>query len=193
MSGDVLQASLRFAEVPEKLAMVLSVAAIATECFLALALWFRVTRRPAMLVGFLLHSAFLVLLEWGPQLVAFELEMLGLYVLFAGIRPGEYLVFYDCRSPFIRACMKWCRRGDWLCACRLDQRSDSGSAASWGLEVVHGSRRFSGFVALREIAYALPLTWYLAPTLSLPGLSRLGDRVYRSLARECQPQLPSPE
>jgi hypothetical protein len=191
LRGEVLQVSLRFAEVPGKLAIVLSLVTIGAECFLALALWFRVTRRPAMLVGFLLHSSFVVLLDWGPQLVAFELEMLALYVLFPRIRPREYLVVYDGQSPFIRTCMKWCRRLDWLRACRLDPRSDPGDAASLGLEVVHGSRRFSGFEALREIAHILPSTWFLAPALSLPGLASLGDRVYRSLiARGC-PALPA--
>ncbi len=181
LSGEVLQSSLRFAEVPGKLAIALSLVAIGAECFLAVALWFRVTRRAAMLVGFLLHSSFVVLLEWGPQLVAFELEMLALYVLFPGIGPGECQVVYDDRSPFIRTCMKWCRRLDWLRACRLDARCDSGGGASFGLEVVNGSKRFRGFEALREIAHVLPSTWFLAPALSLPGLAGFGDRVYRSL------------
>jgi len=190
LRGEVLQVSLRFEEIPGKLAIVLSLLAIVTECFLALALWFRVTRRPAMLIGFLLHSSFLVLLAWGPQLVAFELEMLALYVLFPGTRPGECHVVYDRQSPFIRTCIKWCRRFDWLRACRLDPRSDPGGVASLGLEVVHGSRRLSGFEALREIANLLPLTWFLAPALSLPGLASLGGRIYRSLIAHGRPALP---
>lgn len=177
LRGEVLQASLRFADVPGKLAIALSLIAVGAECFLALALWFRVTRRPAMLVGFLLHSSFVVLLEWGPQLIAFELEMLALYVLFPGVRPGEYLVIYDDQSPFIRTCVKWCRRLDWLRACRFDPRADPAD----GLEVANGSRRFRGFQALREIANALPSTWFLAPVLSLPGLAGLGGLVYRWL------------
>ena len=190
LSGDVLQASLRFAEIPQRLAIALSLASIGAECFLAVALWFRVARRPGMLVGFLLHSSFVVLLEWGPQLVAFELEMLALYVLFPGIRPGECLVVYDDRPPFIRACMKWCRRLDWLRACRLDPSPDPAGEAPLGLEVVHGSRRFSGFSALREIAHVLPLTWFLAPVLSLPVPGNLGDRLYRRLIARGQPASP---
>jgi hypothetical protein len=181
LRGEVLQASLRFAEIPSTLAIVLSLVAIATECFLALALWFRITRRPAMLVGFLLHSSFLMMLEWGPMLVAFELEMLALYVLFPGIRPGEYRVVYDRQSPFIRTCVRLCGRLDWLQACRLDPHSAPGNTTSLAIEVVQGSRRFSGFEALREIAHVLPATWFLAPVLSLPWLANLGGCVYRWL------------
>lgn len=39
--------ALRLDGVPASLMVVLSLAAIATECFLALALWFRVSRRVA--------------------------------------------------------------------------------------------------------------------------------------------------
>ncbi len=184
LSGEVLQAALRFEEIPQKVAMALSVVSIASECFLAVALWFRVTRRTAMLLGFLLHSSFVLLLAWGPQLVAFELEMLGLYVLFPGVGPGECLVYYDGHSPFLRVSMKWGRRLDWLRACRFESCSDSDGIGHSDLQVLHRSRRFSGFEALREIANVLPLTWFLAPALSIPGLAGLGDRVYRMLARE---------
>jgi hypothetical protein len=177
LRGGMLQGSLRFA-IPSKLAVALSLAVIVTECFLAVGLWLRITRRPAMLVGVLLHSSFLFMLVLGPLLVAFGFEMLSLYLLFLRIAPDEYAVVYDCRLPFIRASVRWCRRLDWLQACRLDPYP---GFAPVELEVAHGSMRFSGFEALREIAHILPATCFLAPLLSLPGVAGLGSRVYRSL------------
>jgi hypothetical protein len=46
-----------------------------------------------MLLGFLLHTSFLVLIDFSPQFVAFELEMLALYVLFASGKPGSGTLF----------------------------------------------------------------------------------------------------
>jgi hypothetical protein len=54
---------------------------------------FHRTRRPAILLGFLLHTSFFVLIDFSPQLVAFELEMLALYVLFASGKPGSGTLF----------------------------------------------------------------------------------------------------
>jgi hypothetical protein len=87
LSGDVLQGSLRLPELPDWAAISLAVVTIALEGFLALGLWFRATRRIAMLAGFVLHTSFVVLLAWGPQLVAFGLEMAALYVLFLDMPP----------------------------------------------------------------------------------------------------------
>jgi Vitamin K-dependent gamma-carboxylase len=181
LRGEILQAALRFEEIPVQVAVVLSLATIAMEGFLAMAPWVRAMRRPAMLVGFLLHSSFVFLLAWGPGLIPFGLEMLALYVLFPGIRPGELLVRYDGLSPFHQVCMEWCRRADWLRACQWERHCGA-EAMRLGVEVIHGPERLRGFEALREIAHVLPLTWFLAPVLSLPGAANLGRRAYESIA-----------
>jgi predicted DCC family thiol-disulfide oxidoreductase YuxK len=40
-----------------------------------------------------------------------------------------------------------------------------------------------GFIAFRTIAGVLPSLWALKPVLNLPGVSRLGRRVYRWVAK----------
>jgi len=51
LRGEVMQAALRFEDIPSQLAVALSLVSIGVECFLAVALWFHVTRRTAMLVA----------------------------------------------------------------------------------------------------------------------------------------------
>jgi hypothetical protein len=191
LRGDILQSALRVDDVPLKLAIALSLIAIATELFLAVALWFSVTRRPAMLVGFLLHTSFVVMLVSGPVLVAFELEMLALYMLFPGITPGECLIIYDARSRFILTFVSWCRRLDWLRACRFELCADHSENGLIGLKIMYKSRWFSGFEALREIAYVLPATCFLAQALTLPGIARLGARVYHLIITREHPPVAS--
>jgi hypothetical protein len=117
LRGDILQSAIRFDDLPLELLIALSIVAIGTEIFLAVGLWLAHTRRPAMLVGFLLHTSFVLLLNSGPILFAFGLEMLALYMLFPEVRPGEHVVLYDPRSRFILMLVRWARRLDWLCAC----------------------------------------------------------------------------
>ena len=40
-----------------------------------------------------------------------------------------------------------------------------------------------GFRAFRQIAVSLPLLWPIVPLLHLPGMTSLGDAVYRAIAR----------
>ena len=56
IAGDELRWSLRF-EAPDALYTPLALLVICSELFLATAIWFRRTRRLALLVGILLHSA----------------------------------------------------------------------------------------------------------------------------------------
>jgi hypothetical protein len=177
LAGYLLRAGLRTLGLPVQIAVVLAYATVAAELFLALALWFPATRRPAMLMGLLMHSFFLVAILRGPALLAFELEMLALYVLFAVASPGAMRVVYDPRSAFLRTWAKRCERLDWLGACRFSGQEQG------GLQVFLGQRQISGFRAVREIANVLPATYFVSAALYLPGLAGLGERVFQSLIR----------
>jgi hypothetical protein len=86
LSGESINASLRFGSMPQGLAVTSSYLTIVVELYLAIALWFQATRRTAILFGVLLHVSFVVLLDFGWDLVAFGLEMFALYALFAAER-----------------------------------------------------------------------------------------------------------
>jgi predicted DCC family thiol-disulfide oxidoreductase YuxK len=44
-------------------------------------------------------------------------------------------------------------------------------------------RRYRGFNAFRRLTWTLPPVWWLIPLLYFPGVSHVGDRVYRYVAR----------
>jgi predicted DCC family thiol-disulfide oxidoreductase YuxK len=44
-------------------------------------------------------------------------------------------------------------------------------------------RLYGGYAALRWLAWRLPLLLPIAPLLYLPGITQLGDRLYRWVAR----------
>lgn len=67
---------------PVQAFQILAVGAVATELFLAFALWSRRWRRPAALLGVLLHVSILVGLPYTWDLVAFALTCVPVYLLF---------------------------------------------------------------------------------------------------------------
>jgi predicted DCC family thiol-disulfide oxidoreductase YuxK len=48
--------------------------------------------------------------------------------------------------------------------------------------VIERGRRFGGYAAVLRISRAVPLLWPLFVAGSLPGIRRIGDAVYRSIA-----------
>lgn len=64
--------------------------------------------------------------------------------------------------------------------------------AGWTPEIVEtsmwvkgigSSRTYTGFEGFRRIAWVLPLVWPILPLLYLPGVSMVGNRAYRWIAR----------
>ena len=81
LNGEVLGGST-WLPVPDATLPVVAVGAVATEFFLAVALWFRGTRRLAYLLGLGLHLAITVTLNLPLVLFAFSLLCLSCYPLF---------------------------------------------------------------------------------------------------------------
>ncbi len=110
--------------------------------------------------------------------------------------PGQAVVLYDGRCPFCRWSIRWLQRLDWL---RRLHYQDCHQPERWPptpqplqlsrlLEEMHlvtpdRRRVYAGYQAFRWIAWRLPLTVLLAPLLYLPGMLRLGERLYRWVAR----------
>jgi predicted DCC family thiol-disulfide oxidoreductase YuxK len=104
------------------------------------------------------------------------------------------LVLYDGQCPLCLKSVALLKRLDWLRRFSyLDarERADlpAGAAADPEklLQEMHvltpGGRLHHGFAALRWMAWRLPLLWPLAPLLYLPGVPRLGQRLYLWVAR----------
>ena len=82
LAGDELRWSLRF-EVPAALYTPLAVTVIATELFIALGMWFRTTRRLALLTGIGLHVGIVLLMHERLPLITFAVVCLSLYPMVA--------------------------------------------------------------------------------------------------------------
>lgn len=121
-------------------------------------------------------------------------------VLFAASKPVstrmQALLLYDGQCPLCRRSVAILTKLDWLR--RLDCRDarDEANIPPFEpplnpvrlLEEMHlvtpdGRRVYHGFGAFRWMAWRLPLLWLMAPLLYLPGVPRLGQRVYLLVAR----------
>src|SRR5262249_49800352 len=112
-------------------------------------------------------------------------------------RSGPIRVFYDgscglcLRTVRLLTSADLFRRLEFLDFRRLDltefSRRHGVSLTAEALEremfVIAGGRSYGGFAGYRVLARAVPLFWPLLPLLYLPGVSRLGDTVYRYVAR----------
>ena len=109
---------------------------------------------------------------------------------------GRGQVLYDGQCPLCLRSVALLKRLDWLGRLRtIDARDRSQWPASDApldperlLQEMHvvtpdGRRLYRGFAALRWIAWRLPLLWPLAPLLYIPGVPRLGQRLYLWVAR----------
>ncbi len=86
LAGDELRWSLRVT-LPSSFYPPLAVAVVATELFIAVGMWFRPTRLPALGVGVGLHAGIVVLMHERLPLMAFGLVCLSLYPLVATVPP----------------------------------------------------------------------------------------------------------
>lgn len=109
--------------------------------------------------------------------------------------PPKARVLYDGHCAFCRMSIGLVRRLDWLGKLDpIDVRDAEQAilheppvAGAPLLEQMHvltrGGKLHGGYSAVRWIAWRLPLLWPVAPFLYLPGVTQLGDRLYRWVAR----------
>ena len=116
--------------------------------------------------------------------------------LATGSTAGHAIVLYDGGCLFCQRSIRFLQRLDWLHKlrfqnCRETEKLppcqtplDSGRMLKEMHIVTPNRQRFyAGFAAFRWMAWRLPLTWFIAPLLYLPGVLWLGNRVYRWVAR----------
>ena len=172
--------------------LVLSVVALLSELFLAVALWLPRWRRNAFVVGLGLHAFILLTFQPPLALLVFGLASLAPYVLFLHAAPASRLVIWDASCSFCAGWVYWWRRLDWLGVLRfapmdepglLETHGISELAAAEALHVVGPDGTTRAFGAVRSVAEVLPVSFLWAPLLALPPVQWVGERVYRSVAR----------
>ena len=110
-------------------------------------------------------------------------------------------VIYDARCPLCRRTVALLRRLDWRRRLRFHDANDrdrvqaafpplAGADLDAAIHVVTDGRVGRGFHAARAIAWRLPPAWPIAPLLHLPGMNRLGPRLYAWIARNRHRLLP---
>jgi predicted DCC family thiol-disulfide oxidoreductase YuxK len=171
---------------------VLSLLAILSEAFLAVALWIPRWRPTAFVVGLGLHAAITVWLVPTYQLFIYSLVILPLYLLFIPSVRGSYAVVWDDSCSFCTQWVRWARRLDWLGALRFVRSSNESEIASLSvsrreadiaLQLVRpDGTRAAGFDAVRGIAELTPICFLWAPLLGLPPVRAIGSWAYRAVA-----------
>jgi predicted DCC family thiol-disulfide oxidoreductase YuxK len=178
--------------------LILSVLAICTEAFLAVALWSRRWRPAALVVALALHIGITGWLEPTYQLLVFSLATLPLLILFLDATPASRVVVWDDGCGFCAAWVRWFRRLDWLAALRFVPRTGLAAsgvavgedAAARALQLVSGHRVHGGFAAVGRVLEILPISFLWAPLLRLPPIAWVGERAYRRVAQRRTCELP---
>ena len=106
------------------------------------------------------------------------------------------IILYDGLCPFCLKSVSILKRLDWLGRLRFhDCRDTAGIPANTAhldparmIEEMHvltpdRSTAYSGFRAVRWIAGRVPVLWPLYPLLFIPGMPRVGQRLYLRIAR----------
>jgi predicted DCC family thiol-disulfide oxidoreductase YuxK len=109
---------------------------------------------------------------------------------------GQAIVLYDGLCPLCRRSVRSLKRLDWLKRFQFQDCRDTANLPRTAvpldpaqlLEQMHvvtpnRKRAYAGFRAFRWMAWRIPVTWWLAPFLYLPGMRWLGTRLYRWVAR----------
>ena len=181
---------------------VLSILAILTELFLAIALWLPRWRRLAFVVGTGLHVGIAIWFIPTGQLVIFSVIILSPYLLFLDAPRRGTAVVWDDSCGFCAGWVRLFRRLDWLQALRFVPSSDRAELERLGVDreeadralqlVGRRRRRGRGFAAVVGVAELLPISFLWAPLLRLPPIAAVGERVYRRVAARRRCALPRP-
>ncbi|HWP59925.1 MAG TPA: HTTM domain-containing protein [Candidatus Acidoferrales bacterium] len=171
----------------------LALAVILGEVALALFLWHPVLRQGAVLLGAIFHTAIVFLIpKYRVELLVFSIASLAPYVLFLDLRPQSKVVIWDDRCGFCRRWISFLAKLDFLGVHRFIARREPETLKDFGnrsensasaIQCADGTRRVFGFDALIEIMGALPLAFFVAPALKLPGIHWTGKRLYQYLAQ----------
>lgn len=110
--------------------------------------------------------------------------------------PGRVIVLYDGECALCQKSVRLLRRLDWRKRLAYHDARDVGHLPPTSvtlepnrlLEEMHvltadRTQALAGFQAIRRIAWLVPLLWPIAPLLYLPGVPRLGQRVYLWIAQ----------
>jgi predicted DCC family thiol-disulfide oxidoreductase YuxK len=110
--------------------------------------------------------------------------------------PGQAIVLYDGDCPLCRKTTAILKRLDWFGRLRFHNCRDTATIPlntahldpERMIEEMHvltpdRATAYSGFRAVRWIAGRVPILWPLYPLLLIPGMARLGQRVYLWVAR----------
>jgi predicted DCC family thiol-disulfide oxidoreductase YuxK len=178
--------------------LILSVLAICTEAFLAVALWSRRWRPAALVAALALHVGITGWLEPTYQLLVFSLATLPLLILFLDAAPASRVVVWDDGCGFCAVWVRWFRRFDWLATLRFVPRSGlaasgvavSEDAAARALQLVYRGRVHGGFASVGRVLEILPISFLWAPLLRLPPIAWVGERAYRRVAQRRMCELP---
>jgi predicted DCC family thiol-disulfide oxidoreductase YuxK len=177
------------------------------EVLMGTLLWFAETRYVTMVLGTFLHLG----IEYAMNVPVFEWAMIATFVTFvepahltgamerlrawvAGCRGQPSPVFYDGDCTF---CIGNARAVGMLDLFRRIQLVDfraPGATAAWPdfdagraeQELLIRTRQgtwLGGFHAFRWMAWRLPLLWWLAPILSMPGVAVVGVPLYAWVSR----------
>ena len=116
---------------------------------------------------------------------------------------GKAVVLFDGQCPLCQRSVRSLKRLDWLKRFHFQDCRDSANLPAAGvpldpkklLEQMHlltpnRQRTYAGFRAFRWMAWRIPVTWWLAPFLYLPGAGWIGGGIYRFVARNRYQLLP---
>ena len=207
LSGDIMQifdelGSLRGPFAPWILAVFpyqfLSLGTLAIEGLFPFLVWHSSTRRVALVFGILFHLN----IDLMMNVNTFSYGMMAAYIAFIRPEAGRTVVLYAPQCGLCsRSCrwvnvFDWFRRLSWLDISSPEARVIAPHLTDADLEnemvvITPDGERRAGFEAWRELLTRLPLAFVPSIILFLPGMRRVGDPVYRWIARHrsgvCQP------
>jgi predicted DCC family thiol-disulfide oxidoreductase YuxK len=174
------------------LLLFLSLATVAAEIFIGLAVWSERLRSFAFALVLPLHAVMPFVSQDPAQVVGiliFTVIMLVLFASFLNVPEGGRLVIWDDRSEVWRRRVSFLRKVDLFGALRFARRSEERRYEAFGKQpgeseaALHlflpGWRIRAGMDAILEIIAVLPGGCFIAPYLALPGVRVFGSGLTR--------------
>jgi predicted DCC family thiol-disulfide oxidoreductase YuxK len=109
---------------------------------------------------------------------------------------GKAIVLYDGQCPLCQRSVRSLKRLDWLKKFHFQDCRDTANLPRTAtplepaklLEQMHvvtpnRKRAYAGFRAFRWMAWRIPVTWWLAPLMYIPGVPWLGSKLYLGVAK----------